>query len=96
MFIMVISIKYFDYDSVLIPFIIGLVSLLTVTTISYAKARAGFRNPILFGILVLILTIVLRYFENSMWETMWYPAFGLYMAYFALIPAMIWAGYFEE
>ncbi|MCH2443916.1 MAG: CDP-alcohol phosphatidyltransferase family protein [Candidatus Poseidoniia archaeon] len=99
MFIMVISIKYStvnDYDSVLIPFIIGLVSILTVTTISYAKARARFRNPILFGILVLILTIVLRYFENSMWETLWYAAFGLYMAYFALIPAMIWAGYFEE
>jgi CDP-diacylglycerol--serine O-phosphatidyltransferase len=104
MFIMVISIKYSivnDYDSVLIPsvffpLVIGLVSLLTVTTISYAKARARFRNPILFGILVLILTIVLRYFENSMWETLWYAAFGLYMAYFALIPAMIWAGYFEE
>jgi hypothetical protein len=31
-----------------------------------------------------------------MWETLWYAAFGLYMAYFALIPAMIWAGYFEE
>jgi phosphatidylserine synthase len=99
MFIMVISIKYSivnDYDSVLIPFVIGLVSLLTVTTISYAKARARFRNPILFGILVLILTMVLRYFENSMWETLWYAAFGLYMAYFALVPAMIWAGYFEE
>ena len=82
-----------------------MVSLLTVTTISYAKARGRFRDPILFGILVLILTIVLRYFENSMWlryfensmwEMLWYPAFGLYMAYFALIPAMIWAGYFEE
>ena len=99
MFIMVISIKYSivnDYDSVLIPFIIGLASLLTVTTISYAKARAGFRNPILFGILVLILTIVLRYFENSMWELLWYAAFGLYMVYFALIPALIGTGYFEE
>ena len=100
MFIMVVSIKYSivndDYDSVLIPFIIGLVSLLTVTTISYAKARGRFRDPILFGILVLILTLVLRYFENSMWETLWYAAFGLYMAYFALIPAIIWAGYFEE
>ena len=104
MFIMVISIKYSivnDYDSELIPsvffpLVIGLVSLLTVTTISYAKARARFRNPILFGISVLILTVVLRYFENSMWETLWYAAFGLYMAYFALIPAMIWAGYFEE
>ena len=99
MFIMVISIKYSivnNYDSVLIPLVIGLVSLLTVTTISYAKARARFRNPILFGILVLILTMVLRYFENSMWETLWYAAFGLYMAYFALIPVMIWAGYFEE
>ena len=106
-FIIVISIKYsivneayigiiWDNDVMLIPFIIGLVSLLTVTTISYAKARARFRNPILFGILVLILTIVLRYFENSMWETLWYAAFGLYMAYFALIPVMIWAGYFEE
>jgi succinate dehydrogenase hydrophobic anchor subunit len=81
---------------VLIPFIIGLVSILTVTTISYAKARARFRNPILFGILVLILTIVLRYFENSMWELLWYAAFGLYMVYFALIPALIGTGYFEE
>ena len=98
MFTIVLSIKYSiinDYDSVLIPFIIGLVSLLTVTTIPYAKPRGRFRNPVLFGILVLILTIVLHYFENSMWEMLWYVAFGLYMIYFALIPAMIWGNYFE-
>ncbi|MEC8997500.1 MAG: CDP-alcohol phosphatidyltransferase family protein [Candidatus Thermoplasmatota archaeon] len=97
-FIVVISIKYSvvnDYHSILVPFVIGLVSLLTVTTIPYAKARAGFRNPILFGILVLIMTITLLYFQNSMWETLWYVSFSLYMVYFALIPCMIISGYFE-
>ena len=97
-FIVVISIKYSvvnDYHSILVPFVIGLVSLLTVTTIPYAKARAGFRNPILFGILVLIMTITLLYFQNSMWETLWYASFSLYMVYFALIPCMIISGYFE-
>ena len=97
-FIVVISIKYSvvnDYHSILVPFVIGLVSLLTVTTIPYAKARAGFRNPILFGILVLIMTMTLLYFQNSMWETLWYASFSLYMVYFALIPCMIISGYFE-
>ena len=97
-FIVVISIKYSvvnDYHSILVPFVIGLVSLLTVTTIPYAKARDGFRNPILFGILVLIMTITLLYFQNSMWETLWYASFSLYMVYFALIPCMIISGYFE-
>ena len=97
-FIVVISIKYSvvnDYHSILVPFVIGLVSLLTVTTIPYAKARAGFRNPILFGILVLIMTITLLYFQNSMWETLWYASFSLYMVYFALIPCVIISGYFE-
>ena len=99
MFIVVISVKFSvinDYYSILIPLSIAIVSLLTVTTISYAKARAQFRNPILVGILVLILTNVLLYFDNSLWETMWYPAFGLYLLYFAVIPAMIYVGYFEE
>ena len=97
-FIVVISIKYSvvnDYHSILVPFVIGLVSLLTVTTIPYAKARAGFRNPILFGILVLIMTITLLYFQNSMWKTLWYASFSLYMVYFALIPCVIISGYFE-
>ena len=99
MFIVVISVKFSvinDYYSILIPLSIAIVSLLTVTTISYAKARAQFRNPILVGILVLILTNVLLYFDNSLWETMWYPAFGLYLLYFAVLPAMIYVGYFEE
>ena len=99
MFIVVISVKFSvinDYYSILIPLSIAIVSLLTVTTISYAKARAQFRNPILVGILVLILTNVLLYFDNSLWETMWYPAFGLYLLYFAVITAMIYVGYFEE
>ena len=99
MFIVVISVKFSvvnDYYSILIPLSIALVSLLTVTTISYAKARAQFRNPILAGILVLILTNVLLYFDNPLWETMWYPAFGLYLVYFALLPAMISRGYFDE
>jgi len=70
--------------------------LLTVTTIPYAKARAGFRNPILFGILVLVMTIILRFFENDLWESMWYLAFALYMSYFALIPLLISNNYFDE
>ena len=98
MFIVVVSIKYSvvnDYYSIFIPFVIGLVSILTVTTIPYAKARSHFRNPILLGILVLIITIVLLYFENSLWQISWYAAFALYMIYFALLPAAISAGYFE-
>ena len=78
------------------PISIGLVSLLTVTTIPYAKARAGFRNPILVGILVLVITIILRFFENDLWESMWYLAFALYMSYFALIPLLISNNYFDE
>jgi phosphatidylserine synthase len=70
--------------------------LLTVTTIPYAKARAGFRNPILFGIIILIITIVFRFFENDLWESIWYLAFALYMSYFALIPALIAKGTFDE
>ena len=99
MFIVVMSVKFSvvnDYYSIWIPISIALVSMLTITTIPYAKARAQFRNPILIGILVLILTTVLLYFDNQLWETMWYPAFGLYMVYFALIPAMISTGYFDE
>ena len=99
MFIVIISIKYSlinDFNNVLVPISIGLVSLLTITTIPYAKARGGFRNPILFGILVLIMTIILRFFENDLWETMWYLAFVLYMSYFALIPLMISNNYFNE
>ena len=98
MFIVVISIKYSlinDFNHVLVPISIGLVSLLTITTIPYAKARAGFRNPILFGILVLILTIILRFFENDLWEVIWYLAFALYLSYFALIPLLISNNYFD-
>ena len=99
MFIVAISIKYSlinDFDNVLVPLSIGLVSLLTVTTIPYAKARAGFLLPILFGILVLFTTVILRYFENDIWETTWYAAFALYMSYFALIPFLIVQGYFDD
>ena len=99
MFIVVISVKYSlinEFDNVLVPLSIGLVSLLTVTTIPYAKARAGFLRPILFGILVLLLTVVLRFFDNDLWETVWFAAFLLYMSYFALIPALIFQGTFEE
>ena len=99
MFIVVISIKYSlinDFNHIIVPISIGLVSLLTVTTIPYAKARAGFRNPILFGILVLVITIILRFFENDLWESMWYLAFALYMSYFALIPLLISNNYFDE
>ena len=99
MFIVVISVKYSlinEFDNVLIPLSIGLVSLLTVTTIPYAKARAGFLKPILFGILVLLFTVVLRFFDNDLWETTWFAAFALYMLYFAIIPALIANGNFEE
>ena len=99
MFIVVISVKYSlinEFDNVLVPLSIGLVSLLTVTTIPYAKARAGFLKPILFGILVLLLTVVLRFFDNDLWETTWFVAFALYMLYFAIIPALIANGTFEE
>jgi len=99
MFIVVISVKYSlinEFDNVLVPLSIGLVSLLTVTTIPYAKARAGFLKPILFGILVLLFTVVLRFFDNDLWETTWFAAFALYMLYFAIIPALIANGNFEE
>jgi len=99
MFIVVISVKYSlinEFDNVLVPLSIGLVSLLTVTTIPYAKARAGFLKPILFGILVLLFTVVLRFFDNDLWETTWFAAFALYMLYFAIIPALIANGTFEE
>ena len=99
MFIVVISIKYSlinDFNHILVPISIGLVSLLTITTIPYAKARAGFRNPILFGILVLIITIILRFFENDLWGSIWYIAFALYMVYFALIPLLVSSNYFDN
>ena len=99
MFIVAISVKYSlinEFDNVLVPLSIGLVSLLTVTTIPYAKARAGFLKPILFGILVLLLTVILRFFDNDLWETTWFAAFALYMLYFAIIPALIANGNFEE
>ena len=99
MFIVAISVKYSlinEFDNVLVPLSIGLVSLLTVTTIPYAKARAGFLKPILFGILVLLFTVVLRFFNNDLWETTWFAAFALYMLYFAIIPALIANGNFEE
>ena len=99
MFIVVISVKYSlinEFDNVLVPLSIGLVSLLTVTTIPYAKARAGFLKPILFGILVLLFTVVLRFFDNDLWETTWFAAFALYMLYFAIIPVLIANGNFEE
>tara|TARA_Y100000758_G_scaffold198342_1_gene141543 strand:- start:198 stop:554 length:357 start_codon:yes stop_codon:yes gene_type:complete len=99
MFIVVVSIKYSsinEINNVLVPLAIGFVSLLTVTTIPYAKARAGFRNPILFGILVLLATVILRFFNNDLWEIIWFAAFALYMSYFALIPALIAKGFFDE
>ena len=99
MFIVVISLKYSlinGVDNVLVPFSIGIASLLTVTTIPYAKARGVFLKPILFGILVLFLTAVLRFFDNELWETVWFAAFALYMSYFALIPALIFQGTFDD
>ena len=99
MFIVVISIKFStinDVDNVLVPLSIGLVSLLTVTTIPYAKARGRFLKPIFFGILVLLVTVILRYIENDLWETVWYAAFLLYMLYFAIIPLLIFKGFFED
>jgi len=98
MFIVVISIKYSsvnDFHSIFVPLLIGLVSMLTITTIPYAKARAGFRDPILFGIIILITTIALRFFENLFWETLWFAAFALYMVYFAVLPILITNDYFD-
>lgn len=99
MFIIVISVKFSpinDYDSVVIPILIGFVSLLTVTNISYAKARAQFKFPILFGIIFLLATIFLAYIGNSFWETLWFGAFALYMVYFAILPALISIDYFKD
>ncbi len=98
MFIVVISIKYSiinEYNNVLIPFTIGLVSLLTASTISYAKARKQFKFPILFGILVLIFTIILRYLENALWLNIWPIAFILYLVYFLVLPILIAKNYFD-
>ena len=79
----------------MIPFIIGLVSLLTASTISYAKARKQFKFPILFGILVLIFTIILRYLENALWLNIWPIAFILYLVYFLVLPILIAKNYFD-
>ncbi len=98
MFVVVISIKFSlvnDYDSILIPIILCFASLLMVTTIPYAKARDKFRNPILFGILVLIFTVVLLFFEHNLWKSLWYLSFALYLVYFALIPILISRGFFD-
>ena len=46
--------------------------------------------------LVLLLTVALRFFDNDLWETVWFAAFLLYMSYFVLIPALIFQGNFEE
>ena len=73
-----------DYNNILIPLSIGLVSLLTASTIPYAKARKQFKFPILFGLIVLIITIVLRYLEQVFWLTMWPLALLLYLVYFLL------------
>jgi len=97
MFIVVMSIKYSvinEYNNALIPFIIGLVSVLTASTISYAKARKQFKFPILFGILVLILTIILRYLENTLWLILWPISFSLYLVYFLVLPILIAKNYF--
>ena len=98
MFIVVISIKYSqinDYSNLLIPLSIGLVSLLTASTIPYAKARKQFKYPILFGLIILILTIVLRYLEQAIWEALWPFAFILYLVYFLLLPFLISNNYFD-
>ena len=98
MFIVVISIKYSqinDYNNILIPLSIGLVSLLTASTIPYAKARKQFKFPILFGLIVLIITIVLRYLEQVFWLTMWPLALLLYLVYFLLLPVLILNKYFD-
>ena len=98
MFIVVISIKYStinEYNSPIIPLVIGLVSLLTASTIPYAKARKQFKIPILCGLLVLIITIVLRYLEYTLWLTLWPLAFTLYLVYFLLLPTLISNNYFD-
>ena len=53
-------------------------------------------KPILFGILVLFLTVALRFFNDELWKIIWFAAFALYMLYFAIIPALIFKGTFEE
>jgi phosphatidylserine synthase len=98
MFIVVISIKYSEinnYSNLMIPLAIGLVSLLTASTIPYAKARKQFKYPILFGLLVLITTISFRYLEYSLWLTLWPFAFILYLVYFLLLPILISNNYFD-
>ena len=97
MFIVVISLvpQINDYNNALIPLSIGLVSLLTASTIPYAKARKQFKFPILFGLIVLIITIVLRYLEQSLWLTFWPLAFILYLVYFILLPVLIFNKYFD-
>ncbi len=98
MFIVVISVKYSlinEYNNLVIPLSIGLVSLLTASTIPYAKARKQFKLPILFGLIILILTIVLRYLEQAFWEILWPFAFALYLVYFLLLPLLISNNYFD-
>lgn len=98
MFIVVISIKYSiinDFSSFIIPLVIGLVSLLTASTIPYAKARKQFKFPILFGLIVLIITIIFRYLEYALWLTLWPVAFTLYLVYFLLLPTLISNNYFD-
>ena len=98
MFIVVLSVKYSlvnDYHNSVIPLSIGLVSLLTASTIPYAKARKQFKLPILFGLIILILTIVLRYLEQAFWEILWPFAFALYLVYFLLLPLLISNNYFD-
>lgn len=98
MFIVVISLKYSlinEYNNLVIPLSIGLVSLLTASTIPYAKARKKFKLPILFGLIILILTIVLRYLEQAFWEILWPFAFALYLVYFLLLPLLISNDYFD-
>ena len=36
------------------------------------------------------------FFDNALWDTIWFAAFALYMSYFALIPALISKGTFDE
>ncbi|SVC89970.1 uncharacterized protein METZ01_LOCUS342824, partial [marine metagenome] len=98
MFIVVVSIKYSDineYNNAIIPLAIGLVSILTASTIPYAKARKQFKFPILFGLLVLIITIITRYLEYAFWSTLWYFAFALYLVYFMVLPILISKNYFD-
>jgi len=93
MFIVVISIKYSSNS--IIPLVIGLVSLLTASTIPYAKARKQFKLPILFGLIVLIITIIFRYLEYKLWLTIWPLAFTLYLVYLLLLPILISNNYFD-